>query len=107
MPPTDNEYDPLLSRLLAIPDHNASYVDYYNTFLQGVFGSSSAQQPTARYSAMLQFVLPWVRRDLLWQMSFGVTPEDFEVDAEWTIANLPLRYQNTLAQLPVAVAASH
>jgi hypothetical protein len=97
--PTDGEYDPLLARLLSIADHNQSYVNYYNTFLQGTFASDSPQQPADRYAGMLQFLLPWVKRDFLWQMSFGVTPDEFVLDAEATIANLPLRYQQTLPQV--------
>lgn len=99
LPETSSEHNPLLSRLLSIPEHNASYVEYYNTFLDGVFGSGSAQQPTARYSALQQFVQPWVDRDLLWQMSFGMTPDQFTLDAQWTIDNLPKRYADVKAQV--------
>ena len=99
LPPTDSEYDPLLARLLSIPDHNASYIEYYNTFLDAVFGSDSSQDPVTRYSSMLQFTLPWVSKDLLWQISFGMTPSQYILDAEWTMANLPRRYQDVHAQL--------
>ena len=103
-PETSSEYNPLLSRLLGIAEHNATFAEYYNTFLDGVFGSASAQQPTVRYSALQQFIQPWVDKDLLWQMSFGVTPEQFTLDAQWTIDNLPKRYAEVRAQVtPPAV----
>ncbi len=48
---------------------------------------------------MMQFILPWIKRDQLWQMSFGITTQDFVLDAERTIANLPGRYQDVMKQL--------
>lgn len=98
-----NYYNPLISQLLFDPTVAAKYRDvylsYYAQFIDAVFGEKSAEQPTERYGDMLQFVLPWVSRDKLWQMSFGITAEEFLVDAEYTIANLQRRYQQVKGQL--------
>ena len=67
--------------------------------MSAVFGSQSKQQPADRYAAMMQFILPWIKRDQLWQMSFGITTQDFVLDAERTIANLPGRYQDVMKQI--------
>jgi hypothetical protein len=97
------DINPLLQRLLSesssgLP-YRDQYVTFYSAFIEALFGSKSLQQPAERYSAMLQLVLPWVARDRLWQMSFGMTTEDFLLDAENTIAHLPMRYMNTSAQI--------
>jgi hypothetical protein len=68
------------------------------------FGSQSKQQPTERYAAMMQFILPWVKRDQLWQMSFGITTQEFLLDAERSIANLPWRYEDVMKQLDSLLA---
>lgn len=105
--PESDEYsdsNPLLQRLFTQQSggshiYRDQYVEFYSTFLEALFGSKSLQQPSARYSAMLQLVLPWVTKDRLWQVSVGRTAKDFLMDAEGTIARLPLRYENTSAQL--------
>lgn len=98
-----SDINPLLHRLLAVDEgiqtYRDQYVAFYETFLEAVFGSDSPQQPSARYASMVQFILPWVAKDRLWQMSFGMTVQDFLLDAEGTIAQLPLRYDNTTAQV--------
>lgn len=105
IPQHDDRYDdinPLLQRLLSetagLP-YRDQYVSFYSAFLEALFGSDSPQQPADRYSALLQFVLPWVAKDRLWQMSFGMTTEDFLLDAENTIAHLPMRFFNTSTQI--------
>jgi len=85
--------------MLSIKEYNKTYVEYYETFLTAAFGSESKQQPQSRYSSYLQFLLPWVKRDYLWQISFGMTVEQFTIAAENSITQLGLRYQNVLAQL--------
>ncbi len=79
--------------------YRKQYLEYYKSFVTAVFGSQSKQQPSDRYAAMMQFILPWIKRDQLWQMSFGITTQDFVLDAERTIANLPGRYQDVMKQL--------
>lgn len=98
-----DDINPLYNRLLYVPDWNATYAQYYETFLEGVFGSGSPEQPSERYAGAFQFVLPWVAKDLTWQLSFGMTMEDFIMDAERSIANLPLRYANCSAQIAPAL----
>eukprot|EP01031_Cornospumella_fuschlensis_P034135 gene34135-41320_t len=97
------DYNPLISQLLFHPTvatkYRDKYFSYYAQFVNAVFGASSAEQPTERYGSMLQFVLPWVTRDKLWQMSFGISAEEFLVDAEFTIANLQRRYEEVKSQL--------
>ena len=93
------EINPLVNRLLAVAEFNATYVARYNTFLTTLFGSQSVEQPAERYANLLQFVLPWAARDRIWQMSYGITTEMFVAVAEQTIANLPLRYANVTAQI--------
>lgn len=93
------DVNPLLNRLLAVPSFNATYVEYYNTFLTGVFGSQSPQQPGDRFAQVLQYVLPWAARDRAWQLSYGMTVDAFVLVAERSIANLPLRYENCTAQI--------
>jgi len=98
----ENNYDdqnPLVNQLLAIPKYYQQYLDDYKTFANAVFGSASKQQPTNRYAEMLEFILPWVTRDRLWQMSFGIDVKEFILDAERTIANLPRRYNDVLTQI--------
>jgi len=92
-------YNPLNSRVMQIEKYRNQYVQYYKTFLNVIFGSDSLQQPTTRYSAAMQFVLPWVRKDYLWRVSKGVSVEEFVHDAEFTIANLPLRYNQVSDQI--------
>lgn len=91
--------NPLFYRLLAVPKYTSQFLNYYKTFLNGVFGSSSAQLPTNRYADYLQFIAPWVAQDMLWQMSFGVPYEEFLSDAYLTISNLEARYVDTYSQV--------
>ena len=96
------DYDntnPLLNRLLALPQFRDSYVDTVETVLAAVFGSKSAQPPQDRFAALFQFVLPWATRDKLWQLSYGISVERFVHAAQVSIAQLPLRYQNVTAQI--------
>jgi hypothetical protein len=89
-------YDMMLS---TASKYRKQYLELYKTFVTATFGSQSKQQPTERYAAMMQFILPWVKRDQLWQMSFGITTQEFVLDAERSIANLPWRYEDVMKQL--------
>jgi hypothetical protein len=71
---------------MSIGYYRDKYISYYRNFLDKIFGSNSVQQPTDRYAAAFQFILPWVRRDNLWRVSKGVTVDQFTEDAEFTIA---------------------
>ena len=89
-------YDMMLS---TSSKYRNQYFQIYKSFVTAIFGSESKQQPSERYADMMQFLLPWIKRDQLWQMSFGVSTEEFILDAERSIANLPLRYNDILNQL--------
>jgi hypothetical protein len=93
------EYNPLLNRMLAVQTWEARYLEYYRTFITSVFGSASVQQPTERYVALLQFVLPWVARDALRRICYGVEVDEFITDAEVTASLLSQRFQDVYAQL--------
>jgi spore coat protein CotH len=101
VPNTTNfdKINPVVTQVLAIPKYYQQYLNDYKTFANAVFGSASKQQPTNRYAEMLEFILPWVTRDRLWQMSFGIDVKEFILDAERTIANLPRRYDDVLTQI--------
>jgi spore coat protein CotH len=103
---TDYEdVNPLLNRMITLGQHNETYLEYYSTFLNSVFGSDSKQQPADRFAAILQFLYPWAARDYLWQMSYDITPDQFVLVAERSIANFPLRVDNVTAQLEAYSAA--
>jgi hypothetical protein len=97
--PQDSNRNTLLYRMLAIPEYNNTYKEYYTLFLDSVFGSNSKQQPQSRYSSYLQFLLPWVEKDYLWQISFGMTPDSFISAAELSIRQLQVRYLDVSGQL--------
>jgi spore coat protein CotH len=94
-----SELNPMVNRILNIPSFNETFKVEYSEFLGAVFGSTSQQQPTFRYSGYLQFILPWVVKDKLWQVALGMTPSDFILDAENSISHLDLRYQEVAMQL--------
>ena len=93
------ERNPVVMRILNYQSYNETYQNYYRTFLTKVFGSESKQQPQARYAQMMQLLLPWVARDKIWQLSFGVTPSQWVLDAELSIEMLGARYQTVSEQL--------
>lgn len=93
------EINPLTTRLFAIEKYRSLYVDTMETLVEAVCGSASKQQVSSRFASIFQFVLPWVARDKLWQLSYGITVEEFVVAAESSIAHFPLRYQNVTAQI--------
>jgi hypothetical protein len=95
----NSDYNPLVSRLLAINKYRNLYVSYYQTFLEKTFGSTSAQQPTERFMALYSFVLPWVAQDKLWAISEGVDFQHFMLCAQNTTANLSYRYRDTWKQI--------
>lgn len=113
-PKTDSfdDVNPLMNGLLASPTSpfRAQYLKYYGDMLQRIFqlnptslemksrGAASVL-PQERYSQMMQFLLPWVQRDRLWQFSFNMTTEKFAQDAEQSIAFLPQRALNTWSQV--------
>lgn len=101
--PDTDEADPLLIRLLSIPKHNDTYAALYQVFIGSVFNSDSKQQPVARYLDMFQFVFPWMKKDLMFQIGLGMTPEAFILATESTIDNLPWRFQNVSIQLGLGV----
>ena len=77
--------------------YRKQYLQYYKIFVSATFGSASKQQPSERYAAMMQFILPWIKIDQFWQMS--ITTQDFVLDAERSITNLPWRYEDVMQQL--------
>ena len=93
------EINPLVNRLLTNAKYNATYMEYYNTFLTSIFGSESKEQPADRFAELLQLTIPWAARDRIWQMSYGITIDEYILVAERSIANLPIRYENVTAQL--------
>jgi hypothetical protein len=98
----DTNYEninPLFDRLLDIPKFQQQYLEYYSVFLDSIFGSESKQQPADRFARILQFVLPWASRDYLWQMSYGITPDNFILVSETSISNFPKRVDNVTIQI--------
>ena len=89
----------LLTRIFAIQAYRDQYVKYYKTFITTLFGTNSNIQPAKRHTDMMQFVLPWVARDRMVQLSSGLTTSNFMLYSEQTAMNLPLRYQNVTIQL--------
>jgi spore coat protein CotH len=98
---TEDE-DPLTVRMMRISQYNSTFQEHYEVFLEGVFGSSSPQQPADRYAAIFQFVLPWISKDYMFQMALGIDVDTFILAGEATIQNLPKRYQNVTYQLEEA-----
>ena len=98
-PNTDKHYDPFVSRLFAIPMYLQQYIDLYRDMLTSIFGSTSAQQPIDRYARIMQFIEPYIYMDKIWQVSKGVSNEDFIIDCQNTMRNLQWRYANVSAQV--------
>jgi spore coat protein CotH len=94
-----SNYNPLLNRVLAIPEYNSTYISMYKQFLDSTFGSTSPKQPTVLHGERMQFVLPWVDKDKLWQLSNGLNTTGFVQYAEYTIQLLTDRFENVTAQL--------
>jgi hypothetical protein len=94
-----DEADPLLIRLLNIKKYKDIYINNYNIFINNVFGKNTLQHPSKRYSLYLDFAYPWICKDKLWQITFGMTCSQFYYDAIKTIKYLPIRYQNVSNQL--------
>lgn len=119
MGPDYKERDPLLYRMLNIDQFNQTYKEYYHVFLEGVFSPfpdrsyslnlnmtvpraesiQPKQPPVDRYKEYLQLILSWVKRDRLWQISFGISAEEFFADAVRTMTNLDRRYKDVGSQL--------
>ena len=74
----------------------------YRTFLDRTFGSNSKKQPTVLHGERMQFVLPWLERDLLWQLSNGIDASTYLRYGEYTIDLLTTRWYNITAQLDQA-----
>lgn len=85
--------------MLAIPKYNETYQEMYKQFLDATFGSESPTQPTVLHGNRMQFVLPWVEKDLLWQLSNGMSSTDFILYSEYTIDLLTQRHYNITMQL--------
>lgn len=94
-----DEANPLLIRMFSIPKYHDTYVSYYKTFLEGTFGSDSNQQPADRFAAYSSFIAPWLAKDNLWQISFGMTMDAFASNADTTTNYLPIRYADVTNQL--------
>jgi hypothetical protein len=98
----NNEYNPLFNRLLNKQSTTVFLKDYltmYSQFITATFGSKSAQQPSDRWGMIMQFILPWITRDKLWQLSNDATPEGFTWYAERSMRLLQERYQNVTIQI--------
>ena len=85
--------------MLALPSYNATFKEEYAVFLSALFSSDSLLQPSARYASYLQFLLPSVRKDKLWQISLGMTVDEFILDAEQSVLNIDERYREVWAQV--------
>jgi hypothetical protein len=94
-----SEWNPLLARMLAIDEHKTMYLSYYRTFLDGVFGASSRQQPSERLSQLYKLILPWVTQDKLWQLSYGMTVDAFSNCAYESSKNFYARHRDVSEQL--------
>eukprot|EP01033_Poteriospumella_lacustris_P012876 gene12876-9208_t len=85
-----------------VTDPAHDHYDDVNPLMNGLLAPASP----------FRFLAPWIARDRLWQFSFNTTTAQFVNDAEWSIAMLPLRAQDTWAQtqrlllVPSAPAAS-
>jgi hypothetical protein len=95
----EDGYNPLTNRILAIPKYNETYQEMYADFLDEVFGSESKKQPTALHGERMQFVLPWMEKDQIWQLSNGLNSSQFIAYCEYTIDLLTERYHNITLQL--------
>lgn len=100
-----SEWNPLLARLLTLEEHKTMYLTYYRTFLNGVVGESSHQQPGKRLLELHNFIVSWMSQDKLWQLSYGMTVEAFTSYAMNPTYNFHLRYQDTLDQLNALATA--
>jgi hypothetical protein len=99
--PTHWMYNPLIGKLLLNAGFKKQYLTVFQTFLDHTFGHQSGQkvQPTERYSQLMQFLLPWMAKDRLWQVASEGTAETFVKGAERTINKLPQRYEDVTVQL--------
>jgi spore coat protein CotH len=95
---TDSKYNPLTARFLKNSDFTKQYLTMYRKFLDHTF-KYAAQQPTERYAQLMQFILPWIARDRMWQLSSEGTADTFLLYSERSINNLAARYQNVTVQL--------
>lgn len=95
----DADYNPLLNRFLKIPKYNETFTTMYKTFLEATFGAKSPMQPSELHAQRTQFVLPWVDKDQLWQLSNGLNTSEFIAYAEYTQQLLNDRYYNISQQL--------
>lgn len=95
----EEEYNPLTNRMLAIPKYNETYQQMYAEFLEAAFGSNSKMQPTVLHGERMQFVLPWMEKDQMWQLSNGLSSTEFILYCEYTVELLAERYYNISQQL--------
>jgi hypothetical protein len=98
----DSDYDyfnPITTLIFQSEKLVEKYISYYKVFLEGIYGSNSPQQPSYRYSELTQFLYPWVAKDKIWQISFGMTADSFVLLSQQTINALNWRYRNVTAQI--------
>lgn len=98
------EYNPLTNNLLKIPSYKEKYFSYYDKFLTTVFGSTSHIQPAVRYADIMQFILPYVAKDKLWMLSYGMTTSKFVEASEKSVMYLGLRYNEVFTQVKSNIA---
>ena len=103
---TDDNFNPLSSNVLLNPTYAATYTRLYKQFLASTFERGIVSSPMRRYKAMLEFVLPWVRLDRIWQSSYGTSDSTFESIAVNTTMNLEWRYLNISQQLLATLSQS-
>lgn len=95
--PSNN--NPLLHRLFSIDKYRQQYISYYKTFSEKIFSSSSSFitsssssssqsqssiQPSQRYMQRFECILPWIARDKMWQLSYGMSMNMLTLYAQQT-----------------------
>lgn len=105
-----SKVNPLMNGLLmdTASPFRVQYLQHYQKLLAHVFRIGPKQEkkaaevtyplPQERYASMMQFLVPWIRKDRLWQFSFNMTTEKFVNSAELSMRMLPLRAQNAYEQ---------
>jgi hypothetical protein len=106
-------FNPLLTGIMSQPRIVEQFIEFYSSFLCSVCKdypsslanltvSSSTPPPSSivqRAEALYKFVLPWVEKDSLWQMSVGMTSQEFKEAAATTFQQLELRCAEVQAQI--------
>jgi hypothetical protein len=92
-------YNPVLDQIFSSKQFTDQYIDYFETFMDGLYGSDTKQYPQERYSRLANFISPWVAKDRMWQMSNGMAIEQYYEMVSQTIQHLNWRYQDVFQQI--------